>query len=557
MADAKKMKKLTLIGALLCIFALPFLVRNGKRAISANADDTVIVLTGHNENLRFEFGQGFQKWYKERTGRSVFVDWRYLGGVSEIVRYLDSVYASAFRQHWETELGRQWTADVQRAFVRRTADRDKWTDELQRDVCEAFYNSSISSSIDIFFGGGVSEFIIQADLGTIVDSGFLREHPELFCESCIPHYIGSEELWDGHGRWFGQSLSSFGILRNRAAMAERCLVDGDAIQWEQLADPRMFGILSLVDPTKSSALLKAYEVIIQQQIFFRLKELEQEFGRPADGEMRKMAAEDGWLRGLRLLQRMAGNTRYFSDAPSKMVQDVASGNSAVGIIVDFMGNGQAAFDNGRCGWERLNFTMPANGSTISPDPIAILRGAPNENVAKLFLEYILGEGGQKIIAFKVGTPGGPIRNELYRPPVHRAIYGDEYIAYRSNRENQFDDLVSSSLAADAADTARLYNALKWIVKFALMVPQRELVDAWGAIVKARREGRTENADMAMAIFENFSGFTYGEANETLSAILHQSQPSAALEAQRNIVERFQRQYKQAKLVAESCSKRCR
>ena len=547
----EKIKKFLLFGGLACIAIMPFLVRNSKSAINANTDDTIVILTGHNENLRFEFSQGFQKWYKERTGRTVFVDWRYLGGVSEIVRYLDSVYGSAFRQYWERDLGRQWTAEVQKAFVQRTSDESKWGDGIRREVCGAFYGSSVSSAIDIFFGGGASEFIIQADRGTIVDSGFFGEHPELFCDKAIPRHIGNEETYDGKGRWFGQCMSTFGILSNRAAMAALGLGDGDAVRWEQLADPRLFGAVALVDPTKSSALLKAYETIIQQQIFSRKLELEAERSGRSDVKIMEIALRDGWLRGLRLLQRIAGNTRYFSDAPSKMVQDIASGNSAVGIIVDFLGNGQVAFDQNRCGWERLNFVMPEDGSTICPDPIAILRGAPNEAVAKLFLEFILGECGQKLLAFKVGTPGGPVRNELYRPPVNGAVYCDRYASYRTNAKYNLDSFNSLAIPIDGSATANLYSAIKWIVKFAFMVPQRELIDAWSAILAARREGRLANAEKAMEIMEDFSGFEYDSANETLAAILRPSQPSLSLETQRHIVERFKRQYEMARRVAES------
>ncbi|MDR2664597.1 MAG: extracellular solute-binding protein [Puniceicoccales bacterium] len=550
MASFPALKKFLLVGILAALVALPFAVRERGRAIDAATDDTVVILTGHNENLRFEFSQGFQKWYRERTGRTVFVDWRYLGGVSEIVRYLDSVYGNAFRLYWERELGRPWNAEVQGAFVRRTADESKWTDPIQREVWEAFYGSNVSSGIDIFFGGGVSEFIIQADRGTAIDCGFLREHPELFCESSIPPYVGGEPLWDSQGRWFGQSLSIFGILCNRAALSAKGLEDSDVVQWSQLTDPRLFGAVALADPTKSSALLKAYEMIVQQQILLRRRELNISAGGAGSGELEAQALQEGWLRGLRVLQLIAANTRYFADAPTKMILDVASGNSAVGIIVDFLGEAQAAFDRSRCGWERLRFIPPANGSAISPDPIAVLRGAPNLEVAKLFLEYILGEGGQKLVSFQVGAPGGPIRSELFRPAVNRKVYAAEYTDYRTRKEDQFRALESSALVYRPEYTASVYNALKWTVKFALMVPHGELVEAWAAILAARAEGRTEDADRALRILENFSGFTHEEVNGTLAPVLQPTHPAVALKVQREIVQRFQEQYRLAKRTAE-------
>jgi ABC-type Fe3+ transport system substrate-binding protein len=539
-------KKILLAVALLLVVGLPFLFHDSKRAINAAADDTVIILTGHNENVRFELGQGFQRWYRERTGRTVFVDWRYLGGVSEIVRYLESVYGSAFRYHWEHELGRQWTAEIQRIFVHRTADRRSWETELEQGVCGAFYDSRVTSGMDILFGGGVSEFVAQANLGTIVDSGFLGEHPELFSGEAIPQRFAGERLWDDGGRWFGQVLSTFGILRNLDALAALGIGGEQAVQWEQLANPRLFGTLALADPTKSSALLKAYEMIIQQQIFFRFQKLRAAEVAGDDWEGR--AIQEGWQRGLEVLQLMSANARYYADAPTKMILDISSGNSALGVIVDFMGQQQCAVDGRRSGHQRLHFVLPENGSAVSPDPIAILRGAPNGEVAKKFLEFVLGEEGQKIVAFSPGTPGGPQRSELFRPAVNRAIYRDAYTPFRSTGSNPYVELAAFDYHPEWM--AQHYNALKWIVKFSCIIPHRELADAWKSIIRAREEGREAAADGALRILQDFSQFDYERINETLEPILHPSDPAQALALQRRIVGRFQEQYRRAKRLAE-------
>jgi ABC-type Fe3+ transport system substrate-binding protein len=544
------MLRKSLLGfALAAVLSLPFLVRDARVAIDASTDDTVVILTGHNENVRYELGQGFQDWYRRRTGRTVFVDWRFLGGVSEIIRYLDSVYAGAFRYHWEHGLHRPWTDEVQRIFVHRTADRNQWKTPLERRVCESFYDSSVSSGVDLFFGGGASEFIIQADLGTLVSCGLLEEHPELFGDGgAIPRFFAGEELWDGRGRWFGQVFSTFGILVNRDALAALG-VDGDSIgQWEQLADPSLVGAVALADPAKSSALLKAYESIVQQQMLFCLRRMPQEEGVAAE-EWERRAVEEGWLRGLRLLQRISANARYYADAPSKMILDVSSGNSAVGIIVDFMGQSQAAEDRERCGHDRLRFVLPTNGSAVSADPIGLLRGAPNVAVAKLFMEYVLGLEGQKVVAFAVGTPGGPVRHALFRPAVHRGIYATAFDPYRLAPGNPYEDLADFDYRRER--TVAVYAALKWVVKYACMVPHGELVEAWRAILVAREEGRREAAEEALRVLEDFSGFGLGEIRQTLEPILHQTSPTKALTLQREIVRRFQEQYARARRIAET------
>ncbi|MDR0428830.1 MAG: ABC transporter substrate-binding protein [Puniceicoccales bacterium] len=539
-------KKWTIFLGLLLLLSLPFFIRKSGEAIDADTDDTVVILTGHNENIRFELGNGFRRWYRQRTGRTVFIDWRYLGGVSEIVRYLDSVYTSEFRYLWEKELGRPWTQEVNQIFVNRTLHKSKWLTPLHREIYEEFYKSKISSEIDIFFGGGMTDFIIQADLGTLVDVGFLREHPELFNDEAIPQHFAGAELWDQNGRWFGQAFSIFGILCNVDVLHSHGLEKKDVMQWEQITDPRLFGLVALTDPTKSSAILKAFEMIVQQQMMFALlrdgnssKKMDQE----------KESIERGWLRGLQVIQLISANTRYYADGPSKMILDIANGNSVLGLIVDFMGRAQCDEERKRSGRDRLEFILPQNGSGISPDPIAILRGAPNVEVAKLFLEYVLSEEGQKIIAFRAKTEGGPVHHTLFRPPVLRQIYGKEYDSFRAFSENLYAEL--SELAYRPERTEGVYNALKWIIKLAFIIPHRELVEAWQAIIVARKEGREDAAEMAQAVLSDFSKFEYTNVNQTLSSILRTTDSEKALLLQREIVSRFQRQYKHAKHVAQS------
>ncbi|MDR1438248.1 MAG: extracellular solute-binding protein [Puniceicoccales bacterium] len=530
---------------LLLILGLPFWARKSGTAIDANTDDTIIVLTGHNEKIRFELGCAFRQWYREKTGRTIFIDWRYLGGISEMVRYLDSIYTSEFRYHWEKELNRQWTQEVNQIFVNRTADEARWQTPLHREIYEEFYNSNVSSGIDLFFGGGITDFISQADLGALVDTGFLREHGELFNEDTIPHYFAGSELWDREGHWFGQALSSFGILLNGDVLRAHGLERGDVMQWEPLTNPKLFGIVALTDPTKSSAILKAFEMIVQQQMMFALQN--------SAGEKNSMEEADcvkrGWMRGLEIIQLISANTRYYADGPSKMILDVASGNSGVGLIVDFMGRTQCAEERQRSGRDRLEFILPQNGSAISPDPIGILRGAPNLEAAKLFLEYVLCDEGQKILTFEPGTEGGPIRHALFRPPVNKHIYDEKYLPLRTFSTNPFRELMEFAYRPE--NTSGVYNALKWTIKFAFIIPHQELVRAWKAIITARDEGRHGDADLAQKVLGDFSEFEYDHINQTLAPILRNTDPVKALELQRKIVSRFQRQYNLARKIAEN------
>src|SRR5205809_225285 len=100
------MFKRAVIGvALLVVVAAPFLLR-AKRTTLAPADDVVVIITPHNEAIRFEYARGFADWYHARTGRTVSVDWRVVGGTSDITRFLEGEYVTAFENYWIHQLGR-------------------------------------------------------------------------------------------------------------------------------------------------------------------------------------------------------------------------------------------------------------------------------------------------------------------------------------------------------------------------------------------------------------------------------------------------------------------
>ena len=111
------MKRLLIILSLAAIVAIPFAVRP-KRPEAGRAADTLVVVTPNNEAIRHEFGIGFESWYQRTTGRSIAIDWRVLGGTSEIARYLEGEYVASFRNYWTGGLGRPWSLAVEQGFQR-------------------------------------------------------------------------------------------------------------------------------------------------------------------------------------------------------------------------------------------------------------------------------------------------------------------------------------------------------------------------------------------------------------------------------------------------------
>jgi iron(III) transport system substrate-binding protein len=74
-----------LAACLIALLTVPFLLRPADRKSPEDAARLVII-SPHNEAIRFEFGRGFDRWHRARYGQAAAIDWRNIGGTSEIAR---------------------------------------------------------------------------------------------------------------------------------------------------------------------------------------------------------------------------------------------------------------------------------------------------------------------------------------------------------------------------------------------------------------------------------------------------------------------------------------
>ncbi len=209
------MKRALLILALVAVVALPFFLRT-KQVSVANADETVVIVTPHNEAIRYEYSRGFAEWYKARTGKTVAIDWRVLGGTSEIARFLESEYITSFRNYWTNNLRKPWSMEIQAGSQNGRLPPD--APDSVKEARAAFLASDVSCGIDVFFGGGTYDFAKQASAGRFIASDLPARHPEWFSDDVIPAQYAGEEYRDKQGRWCGCVLSSYGIIYNRDAL---------------------------------------------------------------------------------------------------------------------------------------------------------------------------------------------------------------------------------------------------------------------------------------------------------------------------------------------------
>lgn len=519
---------LIVAAALAAIIALPFALKP-KESLLAKADETLVIISPHLEAIRYEFSRAFGEYYKAKTGRTVQIDWRIIGGTSEIARYLQGEYYNAFRREWESS-GRKWTAEVAAAYANPNLKDDASAEA--RAAREAFLASNAGVGIDIFFGGGTFDYIAQAKAGTLVDSGIITAHPDWFTDASIPASVSGEPYYDPEGRWVGTCLSAFGICYNTDSLRRLGLTSLPA-SWQDLTDPRFFKQVALADPTKSGSIAKAFEMVIQQQ-------MQEEVGT---GEATPAALAAGWERGMQLLLKASANSRYFADSAGKVPMDVSLGDAAIGMCIDFYG--RFTSESVRFGNEksRLQYFTPLGGSSVGVDPIGLLRGAPNPEVAREFIAFVLSLEGQKLWDFKVGTPGGPVRYALRRLPVRKELYAPEYTPLRSDPD-VFPYEEAKSFMYHEDWTGSLFSALRFIMRVSCIDPHDEQSAAWKALIAAGFPPQ------ATAAFTDISGIDYASALDVIRPNLKGSTPLAEVELARTLGDRFRQQYRRAEQLAK-------
>lgn len=526
--------------------ATPFLLRPEREVPSHGArTERLVIITPHTESIRAEFNRAFSRHMLEEHGRRVVIDWRVPGGTAEISKFLKSDYANAFENLWERETGKPFSNAAREGFDGSGLGPD--APEETRKAREMFLDSSIGVGIDLFFGGGAHAFDQQAAAGTLVATDAsgqygpdaLREqHPDWFGPEAIPAEFSGEPFHHPDMLWVGACLSTFGICYNTEVL-RRLGIEKDPDSWHDLADPRLFGQIAMADPSKSGSVNKAFEMIIQQQIRVMMNTLESEVGDPAKTELAK---EEGWAQAMRLILKIGANSRYFTDQATKIPHDVAQGDAAAGMCIDFYGRTFNEILTRPDGTSRMHFVMPEGGTSLGADPIAMLRGAPSPELAHRFLEFCLSIEGQKIWNFRAGVPGGPTRTPLRRPPVRRDFYTPENRALMTDGEvDPFE--AARAFRYESDWTGAAFTPLRFIIRCASVDTHPEQKAAWKALIDA---GFPEEAT---ALFIDVEAIRYDRAVGEIREILKSKDKIREVELARELSAHFRDKYREVQRLA--------
>lgn len=465
------------------IVALPIMLRRGDAAPLA-APRRLVVVTANNEALRHETEAAFREYHKARhNGEEVSIDWRTIGGTSEIVRFVNSTFAANARHAWEMEGRTGWDDALGAAVFGSKCPEDG----IARDAWKWFRESDVGIDMDVMQGGGQYDHDGLKKAGLSVPAGVKSRHPEWFeGENPIISPGGGGEKWyDEDDCYYAVCFSTFGIVYNRDRL-EQAGFSADEIEhfgehWSDLADPRLYGAVGIADPSQSGSITKCFEMLIQremQDVIGRLHPGEDiAFVKPSQSEL-----DYAWQSAMLLLKQLGGNAAYLTFSAGKVPVDAAMGQIAAGMCIDFYGRSQVEWEKAQTGREIISYRTPTAASTVSADPVSVLRGARDRELAEEFVEFLLSPEAQMLWGKEAGSPDGPRRYTLYRLPVRRDMY--EGAALENTvfgGERPFELAASFHYRGDW--TGSLFTAIRVLLKTMLIECGPELREAWGKIIE--------------------------------------------------------------------------
>ena len=415
--------RLTVLACFFIVLLLPMLIRSGIPPADSGATRQLVIITPHNEQIRTEFSNAFERWHLEVHGEPVEVVWNVPGGTSEIRRMLQAQATAALKE------GRSVGGDADLVFGGGSYEHGVLKDGVDITV------DGVATQASITMPGGIP----QADLLDIYGQSDIAGVP----------------LWDADGHWYGTALSAFGLIYNRDALAQLGITE-DPERWDALVDPRLRTWVALVNPNQSGSITTAFETILERR---------------------------GWSEGWAILRRASANARDFSASSLKAPTDVSQGDAAIGVCIDFFGRFQSQAIRDHGGGDRVGYIDPPGDTKLDPDPISMLAGAPDQELAQRFITFVLSVRGQALWQFDpnetVIDELGPEQFALRRLPVLH-LFSDQYGDRLMDPINPYEDAQPPAYPDRAmrAFIAPVFGAMA-------MDTHDQLIAAWNAIVGHR------------------------------------------------------------------------
>lgn len=199
---------------------------------------------------------------------------------------------------------------------------------------------------DIWFTGGADAFISASEKGALLS------YKSPAADAFAP------DMKDADGYWTGTSLTVVNWVVNTELIEELGLEVPS--KWDDLLQPELAGLVSMPDPASSGTAYNTVSAILQTR-----------------GE------EAGW----EYLEKLIAQVPFFTARGSDPANNVKAGEAAVGINAG-TGNRSLAEET-----PHVKLIYPEDGTGWWPQPVAILDGCPNEDAAKVFIDWVLSDRG--------------------------------------------------------------------------------------------------------------------------------------------------------------------
>ena len=260
--------------------------------------------------------------------------------------------------------GREMLQAFEKRFEAANPSIDlQYVDMGSQEVFDRIRSEKANPQADVWWGAPANMFEQAA-----ADSLLQRFTPSW--ASAVP-----AQAKDPEGYWYGTYITPEVIAYNSTAVpAAQAPPD-----WDDVLDPRWKGKVLIRDPMASGTMRTIFGMVVQRSI----------------------RATGDTAQGFQWLRRLDGNTKQYVLNPTMLYQMLARQEGLVTLwaLPDIeMVRAQYNYP--------IEYTIPASGTPLIVDAVAIVNRAPNPDAARAFVEYI---GGNAALV--------PAVREFYRLPA--------------------------------------------------------------------------------------------------------------------------------------------
>ena len=230
------------------------------------------------------------------------------------------------------------------------------------ELCQRVVAESANPQGDVLWGGGADTLAAYTDY--------------FAAYVCANDSVIGEAYKDANDLWIGESPLPMVFIYNKTLIDEADV----PTTWEGLCDEALKGRIAYASPAKSGS---AYTQLCTML-----------FSQPT--------LEEGWDLVAKFIENLDGKLHDSSSACHKYV---ASGEYVVGVTLEK----SAVLYNDN---PDIGYVYPEKNSAV-PDGVALIKGCPNEENAKLFIDFVTGLDCQK--DQNENWKRRPVRSDL--PPV--------------------------------------------------------------------------------------------------------------------------------------------